>query len=107
MKTLAALRIDEAIPKLTELSSEGSFLVRCWAIFALGVIGGSSAVEHLIRLLDDTHPRARRLAAKALGNAGDAVATEPIRRAMRKDAWYRRNTYRKAIQALASRDRAG
>jgi len=51
----------------------------------LGKIGGSSVQPVLTKALADPDPRVRRAAALALGNAGEASASEALRRAVETD----------------------
>lgn len=49
--------------------------LRSAAAFALGVVGGPTAIEKLVRMLDDAYPNARYNAATGLARHGDPRAT--------------------------------
>ena len=63
---------------LLDALSDSSFLVRFYAVEALGNLGDLSAVEPLIPLLKDKAWRIDESAATALGNLGDARAVGPL-----------------------------
>jgi HEAT repeat protein len=64
------------------LGYEKDVQVRREAAYTLGKIGNSSAVEPLIKALNDPDSYVRRQAVDALGNIGDARAIEPLNKAL-------------------------
>jgi hypothetical protein len=77
-----------------------------WGAIDLGTFRDRSLVPLLIELLKSPETVVRRGAAMALGETGDAVAVEPLRKALRRErhspaGWYmNRHAYRKALIAL-------
>ena len=64
------------------LGYEKDVQVRREAAYTLGKIGTPSAVDPLIKALEDPDNYVRRQAADALGNIGDPKAVEPLNKAL-------------------------
>lgn len=64
------------------LGYEKDVQVRREAAYVLGKMGNASAVEPLIKALQDPDNYVRRQAADALGIIGDARAIEPLNKAL-------------------------
>ena len=81
-------------------------VAQMWGAIDLGTFRDTSLVPLLVELLESPETGVRRGAAMALGETGDPVAVEPLRRALRRErdslsAWYmNRHAYRKALLAL-------
>jgi HEAT repeat protein len=69
---------------LAKVRSRRAF-VRGEGAFALGALRSSDGVDSLIALLDDRSPLVQRVAARALGQIGDARATEPLLALVNRD----------------------
>ncbi|BEQ13569.1 HEAT repeat domain-containing protein [Desulfoferula mesophila] len=61
-----------------ELAGSSCRQVRAVAVYALGEMGESRAVELLVILLQDPDRHIRRIAVRALGKIGDPRALEPL-----------------------------
>jgi len=103
IRALAGIQAADAIPRIAEIAMRDEpFLVRSWAIVALGEIGAVSVTEPLSRLLQEPDRRVRRLAARTLGRLKASAAVEPLECAMSREIWYRRRVYRQAIRSIRS-----
>jgi HEAT repeat protein len=104
---LGRLRAVEAFPDLMSLAEADPALgPRSHAIGAIGQIGDARAVPLLVRLLGSDEWRVRATAAWALGLCADQTAIPTIRAAARRERFFLRGVYRKAIRKIRSRSRA-
>lgn len=86
-----------AIEPLRWTLKDESWVVRCEAVEALGMIGDTRVVEPLIQALQDENSNVRSRAAKVLGNIGDEIAVEPLIQASKDENKYVRGEAGKAL----------
>ena len=80
------------------------FTYRTAAEEALGIIGDVSAVEPLIKLLNDNDVSVKRHAAAALGKIGDEKAIKPLLDAQKNEKWYVRLQIEEAVKDIQSKE---
>jgi hypothetical protein len=98
---LGQLGATEAIPALLESVDLGpEDVMRAWAIDALGKIGSHEAVPNLIGVLGSPHEGLRRTAAAALGAIGDKRAIPALEGSARKESFFTRRLFRRAIRQI-------
>jgi HEAT repeat protein len=97
------LGASEAARTLAELAEDDpSEAVRCHAVAVLGRIGDERTVPVLVRLLGSPSRWVRLNAAAALGLLADESAVPAVRAAGRRERFYLRGPYRKAIRPDAT-----
>jgi HEAT repeat protein len=81
---LGEIRNEKAIDPLLQVLNDKKQLseVRAKAAGALGNIGKDTAVESLIKALEDQDPEVRAKAAEALGNTGKGTVVKPLIKAL-------------------------
>ncbi len=90
-----------AVPYLAELLVDGSIFERRLAAAALGYIGSIQVLLALLRVLDDSDDELVASAARALGQLGDARATEALIELLAGDRpWFVRVAAASALGAL-------
>jgi HEAT repeat protein len=101
---LGMLQASEAAGPLAELAEDDpSEAVRCHAVAVLGRIGDERTVPVLVRLLGSSSRWVRMNAAAALGLLADESAVPTVRAAGRRERFYLRGPYRKAIRQMRRR----
>jgi HEAT repeat protein len=103
-RSLGQLNVAAAVPRLTELAEHDEVpWVRSWATQSLALISGSQSSAVLIGRLDDRDWRVRAVAVRGLHNFGDEQAVSELQSAKRRERWYRRRVYAKAIRQILRR----
>jgi len=102
IQALTSLGASGIVPRLLEIArdDEESFVVRSWAIDAIGKLADTPDAQALSSLLRDPNWRVRRLTAKALAGLGSADSEAPLREAMAHEHWFRRRPYKAALRVL-------
>ena len=83
-KSLIALEAKYAVPRICQIMMRGrTYRNRAAAAYALGILGGATARQSLLEVLDGTDtPEVRSHAAEALGHIGDKKATKALLRGL-------------------------
>jgi HEAT repeat protein len=103
---LGLLQASEAVSDLASLAeSDADVAAQTHAITALGQIGDVRTVPVLIRVLGSPRWMARACAAWALGEFADPTAIPALRGAARRERFFNRGVYRKAIRKIRRRAR--
>lgn len=94
---------SKLVPRLLELLSADSPLVRAHAAGVLGKVGDKRAFDPLLSALADKHPDVRRKAARALGHLGDKRATSALVQRLSDESWMVRSHAATAVGQLGDR----
>jgi phycocyanobilin lyase subunit alpha len=101
---LAMLGAVEATEDLIVLAEcDPDVAVQCHAVCALGALRDARSTPLLVRLLASRSRYVRLSAASALSQFGDDSVLEALRAASRREPFYLRRTYRKAIRRIRKR----
>jgi len=96
----ADVQIDDLVKAVTE---DSNYKIRVQAALVLGKLADPRATRALIKALADTNKTVRGIAAQALGQVGDAIAIDPLRDLLRREADpFVRTQAEKALAGLSS-----
>jgi HEAT repeat protein len=102
---LGKLDASVACERVMEIAQDDEVAwVRAWAIEALARMSCDSE-SLLVHALQDPDIRVRRVTAEALMKAGKTDAIPALQAARKREYWFSRGTYRKAIRRIKRRAR--
>ncbi|MFO7991691.1 MAG: HEAT repeat domain-containing protein [Thermoplasmata archaeon] len=101
-KKIEDMKDDGDIDGLLNMLRVGDVDERAESAKALGLLDEKSAVQDLIKALEDEEAGVRANAALALGQIGDERAMEPLINALKDDSWVVRHDSAIALGELAS-----
>jgi HEAT repeat protein len=101
------LRASEATHKLAAMAEwDANEAARSHAVQALGEVADADTIPLLVRLLGSSSRWVRMNAAWALGQFADSSVVPAIRAASKRERFWLRGAFRKAIRQTSKRDRS-
>jgi HEAT repeat protein len=102
--SVAQLKVARAVPRLTELAEQDEVpWVRSWATRSLALLAGPQSSTVLLGRLNDRDWRVRQEAVRGLQDFGDESVVAALRLGKRRERWYLRRAYTKAIRQVQQR----
>ncbi len=85
IENLIRYREPHLIPIFVELLEHKNWAIRGRALYALKMIGNESCIDDIVKMLDDSEPQVRELAANALSEIGNSKAKEALSAKLKKE----------------------
>lgn len=106
VRALAALGANEQLPRIVQIAeADPNELVRRWALASLGNFHDTSVLPLLSEALQAEAREVRQAAAVGLGHLGAHEALPQLRLAMRREFFWHRGPFRRAIAEIGTKQR--